>query len=198
MIIMIKLSHLFNEEESEAAKQAHKLGLVAGGWGTWKDKSGKTVAMTKDNQLVKTDPVEIDSEKTEDDPTPNVSVSDALAQQEFSEDNLRKWVEAVEQELGLSMFTVDISHYDKSLSLGNIGLPREKRGQGIGGKAMEKLINYADTHSKPITLMAAPMDVPPEKGDPLEYLMKFYRRYGFQNMKGKNMHMVRMPQPKNS
>jgi len=41
--------------ESEAADQAHKLGLVYGGFGKWRDKSGQTVAKTVGGKLVKVD-----------------------------------------------------------------------------------------------------------------------------------------------
>lgn len=42
-------------EESEAAKEAHKKNLTSAGWGHWKDNSGKVVAKTKDGKLVKAD-----------------------------------------------------------------------------------------------------------------------------------------------
>ena len=42
-----------NEEESDTADQAHKLGLTAAGWGYWADASGKKVARTIQGHLVK-------------------------------------------------------------------------------------------------------------------------------------------------
>ena len=40
-------------EESDAAKKAHQLGLKSKGWGNWADKSGKVVAKSQDGKLVK-------------------------------------------------------------------------------------------------------------------------------------------------
>lgn len=42
-----------NSGESDAAKQAHKLGLTSKGYGNWADQSGETVAKTVKGQLVK-------------------------------------------------------------------------------------------------------------------------------------------------
>ena len=39
--------------ESQAADQAHKMGLKSVGWGKWKDSSGKVTHQTKDGKLVK-------------------------------------------------------------------------------------------------------------------------------------------------
>lgn len=50
---MIKLTDILNETASEAAEQAHKLGLISGGWGTWQDETGKTVAKTIQGKLVR-------------------------------------------------------------------------------------------------------------------------------------------------
>jgi hypothetical protein len=55
---MIKLKKLLLESDSEAAEQAHHLGLTAAGWGTWRDQSGKTVAKTVQGKLVKLEPGE--------------------------------------------------------------------------------------------------------------------------------------------
>jgi hypothetical protein len=45
-----------SSDESEASTQAHRLGLVSGGFGYWKDQTGKTVARTVQGHLVKLDP----------------------------------------------------------------------------------------------------------------------------------------------
>lgn len=47
---MIRLGDLL-PEDSDAAKEAHEKGLVAAGWGYWKDKSGNTVAKTVNGKL---------------------------------------------------------------------------------------------------------------------------------------------------
>src|SRR6185312_1542452 len=49
----INESKNLNEEESDTADQAHKLGLTAAGWGYWADASGKKVARTIQGHLVK-------------------------------------------------------------------------------------------------------------------------------------------------
>jgi ABC-type Zn2+ transport system substrate-binding protein/surface adhesin len=50
-------SKVMREEESEAAKQAHGLGLVSKGWGLWADpQTNKIVAKTIDGHLVKAKP----------------------------------------------------------------------------------------------------------------------------------------------
>ena len=48
--LIMKLTDIISE--SEASDEAKKKGLVSAGWGRWKDKSGKTVADTKDGKLV--------------------------------------------------------------------------------------------------------------------------------------------------
>lgn len=45
-----------SDGDSEAAEQAHKLGLTAAGWGYWADKNGQKVAKTVDGKLVKIEP----------------------------------------------------------------------------------------------------------------------------------------------
>jgi len=61
--LLFEWAFQLNEEESEAAKDAHRLGLTADSWGRWKDKSGKVVAKTVDGKLVRTKSGEDDSEK---------------------------------------------------------------------------------------------------------------------------------------
>lgn len=57
--------------ESDAAEQAKMLGLTYGGWGKWKDDSGKTVAKTIDDTLVKLSPEEAAAEEAGDDDLEN-------------------------------------------------------------------------------------------------------------------------------
>lgn len=52
----IKLSNLLNPSEL-----AHKLKLKSAGWGFWKDDTGRTVAQTIDNNLVRIDPSSVRS-----------------------------------------------------------------------------------------------------------------------------------------
>lgn len=41
-------------ELSASSDEAHKKGWISGGWGTWKDKTGRTVAKTVNGKLIPT------------------------------------------------------------------------------------------------------------------------------------------------
>lgn len=65
-------------EESEASEKAKKMNLTHAGFGKYKDKSGKVVAMSKDGKLVKVKGGEASKSKknpTEKSSTKNLSVS---------------------------------------------------------------------------------------------------------------------------
>lgn len=65
------------------------------------------------------------------------------------------------------------------IRLHNIWLPPELRNQGIGGRIMKGLANFADREGKRITLNQAP-----EKGQKAR-LSNFYSQHGFMPNKGK-------------
>ena len=51
-----KLTLQESMSEGQAADAAHKLGLVAKGWGQWVDKTGKVIAKTVNDKLQKVNP----------------------------------------------------------------------------------------------------------------------------------------------
>jgi len=81
--LLREANYTLKEEESEAAQQAHKLGLKAKGWGLWMDpKTGETVAKTVKGKLVKIDNTEYQ------DPVTHVDI-DELNPDEFKDFDLR-------------------------------------------------------------------------------------------------------------
>jgi GNAT superfamily N-acetyltransferase len=66
------------------------------------------------------------------------------------------------------------------INLHSLEVPKHKRGQGIGSRAMKGLANYADRQNKRITLTQQA-----EKGYKGK-LDKFYRDKGFRPNKGRN------------
>lgn len=74
------------------------------------------------------------------------------------------------------------AHQDQSgdIRLHSIEVPKEKRGQGIGSRAIKGLSNFADKNKKRITLTQQA-----EKGYKGK-LDKFYRERGFVPNKGRN------------
>lgn len=160
---MIKLSHLLNEDGSEASEEAHRLGLTSAGWGYWKDKSGKTVARTVDGKLVK-----LSSEEDE-----------------FNDENLKSFADDIKDRFGLKSFILFHRKSTDDIELASIIVPKEKLGQGLGSKVMKELIKYADKHGKRITL------TPAQKSDyhgttSQRRLINFYKQFGFVMNKGRN------------
>ena len=101
-------------------------------------------------------------------------------------------LDAIAQELG-----IEIKVYEQGgiLTLSKIVVPEELRGQGMGSKAMKKIIQYADDNKNIIAL--TPDDA---FGGSKTRLIKFYKRFGFVMNKGRNKNystqelMIRDPQ----
>lgn len=163
MITLKKLlESVLQEEESEAAQQAHALGLVSGGWGTWKDKTGKTVAKTIRGQLVKVEDVD-----------------------EFdAEDELNDFAQQMREKHGLKSFELMFNQLG-DIRLDSIIVDKTKQRQGSGTAAMEDLVRYADAHGK--RLLLTPAQKNSEHGTTSSArLKKFYRRFGFVPNSGRN------------
>jgi len=101
-------------------------------------------------------------------------------------------LDAIGQELGIE---IRVYEYGGILTLSKIVVPEELRGQGMGSKAMEKIIQYADGNKNIIAL--TPDDA---FGGSKTRLIKFYKRFGFVMNKGRNKNyetrelMIRDPQ----
>ena len=76
---------------------------------------------------------------------------------------------------------IDVSHDNKSgdLRINQLFVPPDKRGKGIGSRAMKGLGTYADIQNKRITLNQAPD--PGKKAK----LAKFYKSHGFEKNSGR-------------
>lgn len=108
---------------------------------------------------------------------------------QFSKTDLRatdvnKFSKDLEKELGLQHLDLYLTHAGH-LHLSMIVVPKEKRKQGIGSKAMERISKYADEHGYEVTL------TPAQRGDidgttSKSRLKKFYKRFGFVENKGRN------------
>ena len=74
---------------------------------------------------------------------------------------------------------LDIYENTTSLILSRIIINDECRGQGIGTKIMEELVNYADSNSQIIALTPSS-----DFGGNKNRLIQFYKRFGFKHNKG--------------
>lgn len=89
---------------------------------------------------------------------------------------------------------LDIYENKTSLILSRIILNKETRGEGIGTKIMNDLINYADNNKQIIALTPSS-----DFGGNKNRLIQFYKRFGFKHNKGQYKHfgfkddMIRYP-----
>lgn len=67
-----------------------------------------------------------------------------------------------------------------------IVVPKELRGQGLGEQVMQALIEDADDAGVTITLTPTVLDSPGDKATSRARLVRFYRRFGFVENKGRN------------
>ena len=79
------------------------------------------------------------------------------------------------------LINADITGDKKGLTLDKIIVNPESRNKGIGGNFMNDLISYADETGQPIRLTAAG-----DFGGNKSGQMRFYKKYGFIENKGKN------------
>lgn len=143
-------------ENSDTAQQAHDKGWVSGGWGTWKDTTGTTVAKTVAGRLVPIDQLQ-DYEEDED---------------------LEDFSTTVREKYHPDTFEVYHDRRTNSIQLSRIIVGKQHQGRGIGTKIMDDLIHYADVHGKKITL--TPMEKNKAHGTTsTARLKRFYKRFGF-------------------
>ena len=175
-LLDILLEEYIPEEESETAKQAHAKGWVGGGWGTWKDKSGKVVAKTINGQLVPIDQV----------------------QPQDQDADIESFAQSIRDKYPVTSFEIKQSKIG-DIVLSRVFIPKELHGQGIGTKIMDDLLQYADAHKKRITLTPAEKSVQHGTTSAAR-LQQFYKRFGFKPNKGRNKDfrvsdtMIRDPQ----
>ncbi len=87
--------------------------------------------------------------------------------------------DSIAQELG-----IELRIYDSTkdiITLDKIVVPEELRGQGMGSKAMKKIIQHADQNNKTIALTPSA-----DFGGNKNRLIKFYKQFGFVMNKGRN------------
>ena len=82
---------------------------------------------------------------------------------------------------------------DNKLELNNVVIPKELRGQGMGTKIMNMVIDYSNQVNKPIYLTP---DVS-FGGTSIDRLKRFYKRFGFKKNRDYEVShsMVRYPNP---
>lgn len=79
--------------------------------------------------------------------------------------------EVMSEHPGVFFEVSDITH---PITIATIMVPREKRNQGIGGRAMQAMCDYADSvHSR---ILLTPDDC---FGTPKSVLVQWYERFGF-------------------
>lgn len=95
--------------------------------------------------------------------------------------NLKENLNSVKKEWENLDIDFHISEVGDYIKLNKIIVPENMRNNGIGKKAMEILLKYADENNKIISL------TPDESfGGKLSKLKKFYKNFGFIENKGKN------------
>ena len=99
-----------------------------------------------------------------------------------SENDLRSFSEKVKNNHGLKAF--DGWMQGKDIKLNVLIVPREKRNQGLGSKAIEALTQYADDNNLRIILDPATKD-DHHGTTSRNRLIKFYKRFGFIENKGR-------------
>lgn len=153
---MCSLINLLFESKSSTAEEAHRRGWISGGWATWKDSTGKTVAKTINNKLVPIDKVK-DYEE---------------------EESIEEFSESIRDNFRPKRFELYIVPNTGDIHLSAIFLHKHQQNQGIGTKIMDELISYADAHNKRITL--TPAEKSKEHGTTSSNrLKKFYKRFNF-------------------
>jgi hypothetical protein len=98
-------------------------------------------------------------------------------------EEITAWAEAIEDQLGLDRFFVALQS-SGDLKLYDIIVPKDRRNEGIGSRAMTELNAFADAHGLRVILS------PGQPGDPggptsRARLVRFYKRYGYVENKGR-------------
>lgn len=93
---------------------------------------------------------------------------------------------------------LDIAETPKAIDLSRIVVPKELRGQGMGSRVMQDLIDYADETGKQVRLSPTS-----DFGGSPTRLKKFYKEFGFVENRGRNKDfstretMIRKPLERN-
>lgn len=98
--------------------------------------------------------------------------------------NVKDFADQVKQKYGLKAFDVYEGN-SGNLKLQMFEVPKEMRKQGIGTKAMQELVDYADSTGKKLTLSPG---LPDDRHGTTSRarLVKFYKKFGFVENKGRN------------
>lgn len=108
------------------------------------------------------------------------SVCDTLVNMNASE--VSRFEKSVKSSLGLELFSVFLTR-NGDLKLHDIRVPKKNRGGGFGTKAMMDLCEFADAHHRRIVLSPATKN--DDGTTSRSRLVKFYKRFGFVENKGR-------------
>ena len=106
---------------------------------------------------------------------------------EFLNESLENFADQVKSSLGLKQFALIDKGDDIILSSLMIG--KGNQGEGLGTKAMQSLIDYADKNNKRIILTPGTKSAI-DGTTSRNRLVKFYKRFGFKESKGRNIDFV--------
>jgi hypothetical protein len=106
---------------------------------------------------------------------------------EFLNESLENFADQVKSSLGLKQFALIDKGDDIILSSLMIG--KGNQGKGLGTKAMQSLIDYADKNNKRIILTPGTKSAI-DGTTSRNRLVKFYKRFGFKESKGRNIDFV--------
>ena len=96
-------------------------------------------------------------------------------------EGLNKTIDNLETKIKERGVDVSISESADSITLSKITVPEDVRNKGAGTRAMNELLEYADQKSKKVTLSPSA-----DFGGSKPRLVKFYKKFGFVENKGKN------------
>lgn len=102
----------------------------------------------------------------------------------YNQDNIPKNIENLQESL-VDDFGIETSMYEQDgnrLFLSKIEVDKDKRGQGLGTRAMERIAAYADSKGMQIVLSPS-VDF---GASSVARLKRFYKRFGFVENKGRN------------
>lgn len=107
-----------------------------------------------------------------------------IVKNELTADEVKEFADKVRDELGLTRLDLYLRS-NGDLNVNTIIVPKEIRKTGVGTKAMERIIEFAKKHGLRITLTAAVRD-DFHGTTSHSRLVKFYKKLGFVDNKGRN------------
>jgi len=116
----------------------------------------------------------------------------ALHANVINEDYSEKIQDTLRNKYSEYLKALDIYETNSSLILTRIELKKEYRGKGIGRRIMEDLVKYADSNGQIIALTPSPDFAGDNvnKGEYVNFLTKFYKKFGFKMNKGVNKNFL--------